>query len=181
MIKKTIKINESTLRKIIAENVKKFLRENIETNGFLDCISKLNFQRGGTNGNQRIINGKVYSYSLSQWKDAYDNLCDKKGGHITVDEYMNWLDKNCLITDANAKDSINQYSNYKSELDKEREEKQRTAEIVRNNRAAFENACDYLYFGYGFNRWFKSCEGYISEEDAKVVWKAAFDKRANED
>mgnify|MGYP006931936609 FL=1 len=123
----------------------------------------------------------MYSYSLNQWKDAYNNLCDKKGGHITVNEYLNWLDKNCLITDANTKDSINQYSSYMSELEKKREDEQRKAEIIRNNRAAFENACDYLYFGYGFNRWFKACEGYISEEDAKVVWKAAINKMGNED
>ena len=70
---------------------------------------------------------------------------------------------------------------YKSELDKEREDKKRTAEIIKNNRAVFENACDYLYFGYGFNIWFKSCEGSINLEDAKVVWKAAFEKMGNED
>ena len=80
-MKQKIRINESTLRKIVAESVRRILKENNETNGFLDCISKLNFEQGGY-GNQRIINGKVYSYSLKLWKDAYDALCDKKGEHI---------------------------------------------------------------------------------------------------
>lgn len=53
-------------------------------------------------------------------------------------------------------------------------------EVLEQFQAEFENACDYLYYGLGKKRWLQSCNGSMTEEEAAIVWKAAFDKMANE-
>ena len=45
-------------------------------------------------------------------------------------------------------------------------------------QAAFENAYDCLYYGYGKSYW-DSCG--LSESDAKKVWKKAFETICEED
>lgn len=52
------------------------------------------------------------------------------------------------------------------------------SELLSKYRAEFENACDCLYYGYGYKTWLKSTR-FEKEEDAKIVWKAAFEKMAN--
>lgn len=52
------------------------------------------------------------------------------------------------------------------------------SELLRKYRAEFENACDCLYYGYGYKLWLKSTR-FENEEDANVVWKAAFERMAN--
>ena len=52
----------------------------------------------------------------------------------------------------------------------------RPAVVLRENQAHFENACYCLYYGYGFKDW--NHDG-LSDEDAKIIWKAAFHKMAN--
>lgn len=51
-------------------------------------------------------------------------------------------------------------------------------EILEEYRAEFENACDDLYYGYGYKFWRKTCRKSMSEEEAKIVWKAAFNNMA---
>lgn len=47
------------------------------------------------------------------------------------------------------------------------------------DRAAFENACDDLYYGYGFNYWRKQ-HSYLDPITADKIWHAAF-KKMSED
>lgn len=60
--------------------------------------------------------------------------------------------------------------------------------IIEPYQALYENACDDLYYGYGYGTWYngtKDVEGakeyFESEEDAKFIWHLAFDKMANDD
>lgn len=44
--------------------------------------------------------------------------------------------------------------------------------------AQFENACDCLLYGYGYAFWAKR-NPIENEEDAKAIWRMAFNKMAN--
>lgn len=54
-------------------------------------------------------------------------------------------------------------------------------DLISEHRADYENACDDLYYGYWYNFWRRGNASYLSEEDAKRIWHAAFDKMANSD
>ena len=178
----TTRLTESQLKKIITESVKKILKENIvsePTNGFIDCIGKLKIQSGG-HGDQRIIDGKVYRFDLRDWKNGYDQLCQEKNDYITTQDYLAWLDANFLIDGMSSEDSLAQYSAYSNEINKAQIEAAHKKQLLKQYRADFENACDDLYYGYGFKFWFNSCSETLSKEDAKIIWKAAIDKMGND-
>lgn len=48
--------------------------------------------------------------------------------------------------------------------------------IIKKYRAEFENACDDLYYGYGYKFWRTHNNSIEDDNIAKMVWKAAFDK-----
>lgn len=48
------------------------------------------------------------------------------------------------------------------------------------DKAAFENACDCLYYGYGFDTWRKGCE-YLDPITADKIWHRAYQKMAEDD
>ena len=50
---------------------------------------------------------------------------------------------------------------------------------VRKYRAEYENACDDLYYGYGYDFWRKNNKDYIPENIARTIWSRAFNKMAN--
>ena len=55
------------------------------------------------------------------------------------------------------------------------------AQLINKYQAEFENACDDLYYGYGYNFWRTHNNSIEDDSIAKMVWKAAFDKMsANE-
>lgn len=54
----------------------------------------------------------------------------------------------------------------------------RPSVVLREYRAEYENACDDLYYGYGYKFWREHNNGIDNEEDAKLVWNAAFNKMA---
>ena len=49
---------------------------------------------------------------------------------------------------------------------------------TKQERAAYENACACLYYGYGRKHW-NYCG--LSEDDAKRIWKEAFNDMANDE
>ena len=59
--------------------------------------------------------------------------------------------------------------------------KESVKRVLKENfdRAAFENACDDLYYGYGFNYWRKQ-HSYLDPITADKIWNAAF-KKMSED
>lgn len=43
-------------------------------------------------------------------------------------------------------------------------------------QAAFDNACDYFYYGYGKQRWIDNGHNLgLSEDDSNKVWHEAFE------
>lgn len=49
-------------------------------------------------------------------------------------------------------------------------------------RGEYENACDDLYYGYGFNFWYNGHKDYFpDEETARFVWDVAFEVMAEAD
>ena len=56
----------------------------------------------------------------------------------------------------------------------QREREERRAALVKNYRADYENACDDLYYGYGFKFWYeRGVKDRLSLDDAKALWRAA--------
>lgn len=53
-------------------------------------------------------------------------------------------------------------------------------QIVADNLADFENACDDLHYGYGYKFWRKTCS-MDNESDAKKLWDIAVEYMANQD
>lgn len=53
--------------------------------------------------------------------------------------------------------------------------------ILKEHRADYENACDYLYYGEHYSKWRESNKEYLSDEHAKYIWKCAFNHMANAD
>ena len=68
-----------------------------------------------------------------------------------------------------------------TESDLHRIVKESVNKVLKENfdRAAFENACDDLYYGYGFNYWRKQ-HSYLDPITADKIWHAAF-KKMSED
>ena len=54
----------------------------------------------------------------------------------------------------------------------------RPSVVLKNHRAEYENACDDLYYGYGFEFW-RNQHKHLSEEDAHIIWHAAYNHMAN--
>ena len=49
---------------------------------------------------------------------------------------------------------------------------------TKQEQAAYENACDCLYYGYGRKHW--NSVG-LSERDANRIWREAFNDMANDE
>ena len=152
---------------------------NKESNGFLDCVKTIEILAAGTCGIFRVINGKVYDFSLKVWKEAYDKLCDEKGGKITYQEYLDYLNAHFLRSDLDADMMRFDYIKWLNEKDVLKQIAERKSELKKEYRADYENACDDLYFGYGYKFWRDTAKHIESEEDAKLLWQAAIEKMAN--
>ena len=63
-----------------------------------------------------------------------------------------------------------QQSNFSAEV---KNRQQALLSLPYKYQADFENACDCLYYGEGYNTWFKNAESHMSAEDAKNLWKIA--------
>jgi hypothetical protein len=52
--------------------------------------------------------------------------------------------------------------------------------ILDQNQAAYENALDYLYYGFGYKSWKEKNQGHMTDEEAKQLWKYAFECVVND-
>lgn len=55
----------------------------------------------------------------------------------------------------------------------------KTEKEIRSYQADYENACDCLYYGYGYDFWRKSNKDRISDNTARIIWNRAFNRMAN--
>ena len=153
---------------------------NNKSNGFIDCMRVLNTEPAGLYGSYRVRDNKVYNYSLKEYKDAYDEMCDKIEDTICYVTFLTWMEENQLRADLNAQEELNIYQEQQAEKQAEAAKKERAKELVNTYRAEFENACDYLYYGYGYRRW-RFQHTSMKEEEAKIIWHEAFNKMATTD
>lgn len=147
-----------------------------ESNGFLDCVSVLGLCPAGMYGIFRVRGEKVYTYDLKKYKDAYNDLCDEYKRHATYEEFLKLLDEVMIVDGVNPKEKIAEYEKWVEENKKKQNLSIRKAELIKSYRAEFENACDDLYYGYGFSFWRTHNNRISDDEDARIVWRAAFEK-----
>lgn len=108
-------------------------------------------------------------------------MCEKKHGYITYQEYIDWMNATQKDDGTTVASATNDYKLFLEYKEREKAEREKRDALIRKHRAIFENACDDLYYGYGKQFWLDSIkEVDISAEDADIVWKAAFDKMAND-
>lgn len=70
----------------------------------------------------------------------------------------------------------------RAEDDQRIQEQARRSKLLIDHQGEFENACDDLYYGYGFNFWYNdSMKEYLSEDDARIIWNAAKAKMSRDD
>jgi hypothetical protein len=89
-----------------------------------------------------------------------------------------WVDETQYRADLNAADELETYAKCIAEQEEEKRKQKHTKELVKKYRAEYENACDDLYYGYGYKFWREHNNGIDNEEDAKLVWNAAISKMA---
>lgn len=108
--------------------------------------------------------------------------------NISVDRNGNYVSANAWGADYVTEDNNrnNTYYNMKriirlTESDLHKIVKESVNRLLREDfdRAAFENACDDLYYGYDFNYWRKQ-HSYLDPITADKIWHAAF-KKMSED
>lgn len=181
--KSRIRLNESQLRQIVKESVKRVLRENDDEpflkTGF-GSDSKYFKRFDTTQGPLVLYNGKVYQWSFVDFMRHKDEMIEKHGS-LSNKAVGDWMSNGGLRqSNVNPED----LQGMEDEWQRGKDEEKRKAAVVKEYRAEFENACDDLYYGYGYKFWLESQRhngSDISDEDAKIVWQAAFDKMANED
>lgn len=55
--------------------------------------------------------------------------------------------------------------------------------VVDKYRAEYENACDDIYYGYGYKFWLineQNNGSKMSDVDAKIIWSASFSKMSRD-
>lgn len=55
--------------------------------------------------------------------------------------------------------------------------------VIDKYRAEYENACDDIYYGYGYKFWLTNEQNNgskMSDFDAKIIWSAAFSKMSQD-
>ena len=136
---------------------------------------------------------EVVKGPFAQWNDRVDELIEKMNDKmyegkmattrltesqlkkIVVESVKKILKENMVSEPANGLND-----DMPSEINKTQIEAAHKKKLLKQYRADFENACDDLYYGYGFKFWFNSCSETLSKEDAKIIWKAAIDKMGND-
>lgn len=149
-----------------------------ETNGFLSLFNG----NGGPITPMASIglaatSTQVYNFSLKEWKDLFDTLCESH--RITFREFLNGIYK-FRNTDFTTEQAQQLYSEHTKHMEQQRKIEDHRAEVIRTHRAEFENACDDIYYGYGFKTFYPNYSGDLSEADAKIVWDAAFNKMSKD-
>jgi hypothetical protein len=201
-MKRIIRLTEGDLHRVIKESVKKTLNE-LSDKKIQDAMDKtrIDFWDAKRSGDdkraaRRWRQAGVFSQATPEgrWRKIWNNAIKEAGlknaGDILVADFANpslrkkYGDTNVPID--SVKNKMNDVEHPTSEdvlkaFEKAADEINNKHDLFRNHQAEYENACDYLYYGYGFDKWFKSCEGSMSREEAKIIWKAAFNKMANAD
>ena len=124
-----------------------------------------------------VYKGKVYRYSFVDYMN-FKNDHEMNGlSPDTMAAYLEQLEPvnrefGKLVQEAEA---------YAKEQEKQRKREERRAYLVKTYLADYENACDDLYYGYGFKFWYEhqGVSDRLSLDDARTLWRAAVLKMGN--
>lgn len=138
------------------------------------------------------VGDKIEHYLQSDWRDAGNLITNKDlwyganptdPRHVAVRNYLIANSKGPL-TDDEVRQVIEEKKQKEireAELAEQKRRKydnpERFHELLKQFRGEYENACDDLYYGYGFNFWYNDkLKSVLSEDDARIIWHFAFKK-----
>lgn len=159
-MRQTIRLKESELRNIITESLKRILKEerlNELSSEFLDSAHK--------KAKDDFWNHKF----ARKWSD--EDTPEGEQMRKDYDEHERMAQKRMRQAKL-----FNTGRAHNNDYDIARRESEHRNELLKTYQAEFENACDDLYYGYGYSFWRKTNNSIEDEEDAKIIWKAAVDK-----
>lgn len=142
---------------------------NAEINGFLSLFNGFLTARGPIGF---VVYGEtVYNFSLSKWKNLFDGFDHRP-------TYGEWLDaiKPFINSNTTAFDVETQWIVYQRTQESERMKEQKRIQLKSEYQAEFENACDDLYYGYGYQFWRTHNNTIENDDDAHIVWQMAVKK-----
>lgn len=153
-------IKETQLKQIIAESVKRVLKESS-----LNEVSPELLDRA-----HKAAKDDFWKHKFARkWSD--EDTPEGEALRKDYDEHERMANKRMRQAAL-----FNQNRAHNNDYDAAAREAQRKSEVLKIYQAEFENACDDLYYGYGYKFWRSTNNSIESDEDAKIVWKAAVDK-----
>lgn len=159
MKKNRIRLTESQLNKVIRESVQNVLSEL--SGDLLDRAHK-------------AARDDFWKHKLSRkWSNDDTPECEKLRDEYNEHERIaqRRLRQAGLFNKGRARN--NDYDIAAREAEHKRE-------VLSKYRAEYENACDDLYYGYGYKFWRSHNNSIEDENDAKIVWNTALEKMGNE-
>lgn len=124
--------------------------------------------------------GTLYRYSLKGFIDALRKINANR--HFMSATESEVLD--ALEMQGRSHKNIEDIIEARKERLREKEETEHMRKLVAKYRAEYENACDDLYYGIGYSSWLKyqrEIGSDMSDDEGKLVWKAAFKYMAEQD
>jgi len=131
-----------------------------------------------TDGGKYVVyKGEVYLYSFVD----YMNFKNSHGLHPLSPETLAAYLEQLEPAHKDVAMLMMESANYERERREQREQEERRKRLMRDYLADFENACDDLYYGYGYQFWYShyGVNERLSEDDAKTLWRAAVLKMGN--
>lgn len=128
-------------------------------------------------GKYVVYGGKVYRYSFVDYmhfKAEHDMPSLSPETMVAYLEHLQPVERDVekLRRESEA---------YMAQRETECELVERRKRLVEQHRADYENACDDLYYGYGFRFWYEhGVKERLSKADARLLWSAAFEKMSKD-
>lgn len=141
-------------------------------------MNDVRFPYYDTDGGRYVVyKGQVYRYSFVDYMNFKNDNDLPAMAPDTMAKYLDQLEPvrrefGLLVKEA---------EDYAREQEEQRRKEQRRKELVNQYRADYENACDDLYYGYGFKFWYEhhGVSERLGEDDARTLWRAAVFKVGN--
>jgi hypothetical protein len=119
---------------------------------------------------QRFLEYLRNKYNLSEYDSYINGTTVVVSLEKDMSDYSYFYDMVDAIKNERPENMYRQYGKVSESVDK------RGMKQIRMYRAEFENACDDLYYGYGYKFWRTHNNSIEDESIARAIWKAAIDK-----
>jgi hypothetical protein len=119
---------------------------------------------------ERFLEYLRNKYNLSEYDSYINGTTVVVSLEKDMSDYSYFYDMVDAIKNERPENMYRQYGKVSESVDK------RGMKQIRMYRAEFENACDDLYYGYGYKFWRTHNNSIEDESIARAIWKAAIDK-----